>query len=319
MQDIKKYVLVDSKIFTEGSKINFTLFHPNKTKTQMTLILQKDTIISANDKIRLLEVESLYILEEQVSMYKKFVDVHLKVIAADINIPIEEKAKLFYKKASSVIEELFHNPQSLENSEACEGVVDSFISLVKDDNITVSSLMQLAAHDYCTHTHSINVSIYSIALGNYLRLSDKNIKKLATSSILHDLGKSTVDYEIINKNGKLTDEEFNIMKHHPGSGYDIAKAMGITDVDILSGIRHHHEKMDGNGYPDHLVKSEISLFARIIGLCDIFDALSTKRSYKDPMSTFESLILMKKDMSSHVDLDLLKNFIEMMREDYNKI
>jgi HD-GYP domain-containing protein (c-di-GMP phosphodiesterase class II) len=88
--------------------------------------------------------------------------------------------------------------------------------------------------------------------------------------------------------------------------------LGISDPRVLSGIRHHHEKMNGGGYPDNLKGDDISQFARIIGVCDVFDALSTKRSYKDPMSSFESLKLMKEIMSEHLDMDMVNAFIKML-------
>jgi HD-GYP domain-containing protein (c-di-GMP phosphodiesterase class II) len=137
------------------------------------------------------------------------------------------------------------------------------------------------------------------------------------AAVLHDLGKSKIDYEIINKNGKLSDEEFAHMKCHPAFGHEIALKLGIDDERILSGIRHHHEKIQGGGYPDNLKGEQISYFARIIGVCDVFDALSTKRSYKDPMSSFESLLLMKQQMSEHLDMDIVNAFIKMLHKQGN--
>jgi HD-GYP domain-containing protein (c-di-GMP phosphodiesterase class II) len=103
------------------------------------------------------------------------------------------------------------------------------------------------------------------------------------------------------------------MKKHPVYGHEIAITMGITDNRILTGIRHHHEKMYGGGYPDNLSGEAISQFARIIGICDVFDALTTKRSYKDPMSSFEALKLMKDTMKEHLDVEMINSFIRMLR------
>ena len=135
------------------------------------------------------------------------------------------------------------------------------------------------------------------------------------ASILHDLGKSCVDPNIINKNGKLTKSEFEEIKQHPVYGYDLALNMGITDKRILSGIRSHHEKLDGSGYPDGLKDQQIPLFARIIAVCDVFDALTTKRSYKDAMKSFEAIKLMKEQMSNHLDMKLVNALIQMFKTD----
>lgn len=178
--------------------------------------------------------------------------------------------------------------------------------------------MRITAHDYYTHTHSINVSVYTLSLGSYLGIEGNDLEVLGMAAILHDLGKSKVDYEIINKNGKLTDEEFAQMKHHPAFGHEIALKLNITDERVLTGIRHHHEKIEGGGYPDNLRGDQISQFARIIGVCDVFDALSTKRSYKDPMSSFESLLLMKQQMVGHLDMGMVDAFIRMLNKQGQK-
>lgn len=133
------------------------------------------------------------------------------------------------------------------------------------------------------------------------------------SALLHDLGKSRVDPKITNKKGRLTEDEFDEMKHHPLYGHTIALKIGIRDNRILDGIRHHHEKLDGSGYPDGLMGNSITLFARIIAVCDVFDALSTQRSYKERMSSYDTLLLMKKTMQHHLDMVLVDSFIKMQQ------
>lgn len=308
----KRYISIDTSLLSEDCELDFDVYSTDESKTHMSLFLQSHSVIQDEDRKRLAEVEKLYVDDADYDSYTNFADNYLKNIAANPNVAVEKKAKVLYSKAISVINNLFDDPK-LANVKECEKLVEGFITLVKDDNATVSSLMKIAAHDYYTHTHSINVSIYSLAFGHYLGLDDEMMHKLSMSSILHDLGKSKVSYQIINKNGKLTDEEFEIMKNHPADGYDIALSMGINDQDVLQGIRHHHEKMDGTGYPDGLKDTQISLFARIIGICDIFDALTTKRSYKPPLSTFEAISLMKERIGKHhIDLELLKKFIMML-------
>lgn len=310
----KKYKLIDKRLITEGSQIDFNLFLPNETKSAMSLFLQSDTAVDGNAKVKLREIEMLYVSEEEEAQYNAYVARHLQSIARNDEIPTEQKARLVYEKATEAIDSMFKNPESLENVKNVQPVVNNFIEIILHDSSAVESLMKITAHDYYTHTHSINVSIYTLSLGSFLGISGKDLEVLGMAAILHDLGKSRIDYEIINKNGKLTDEEFAQMKHHPAYGHEIALKLGITDERILTGIRHHHEKMCGGGYPDNLKRDQISQFARIIGTCDVFDALSTKRSYKDPMSSFESLLLMKQQMSEHLDMGMVDAFIRMLRK-----
>ncbi|MDO8453920.1 MAG: HD domain-containing protein, partial [Sulfurimonas sp.] len=165
-----------------------------------------------------------------------------------------------------------------------------------------------------THTHSLNVSVYALCLGAALGLKEEKLVPLGRAALLHDLGKSKINYEVINKNGVLSQEEFEEMKSHPSLGYDIAINIGINDKNILDGIRHHHEKLDGNGYPDNLKEHEIKLFPRIIGICDVFDALTTRRSYKEAIRSFNALQIMKLEMNAHLDMKILNVFIKMLHK-----
>lgn len=308
----KRYKSIDKRLITEGSSLDFNIFSSNDTKTAMSIFLQSDSAVDGNTKVKLREIEQLYIHEDEEALYNAYVEKHIQSIAKNIEISTEEKGRLVYERASEAIDSMFSNPESLENIKRTQPVVTSFIDLILNDNSAVESLMRITAHDYYTHTHSINVSIYTLSLGAFLGIQGEELEALGMSAILHDLGKSKIDYEIINKNGKLTDEEFESMKRHPALGHEIAIALGIEDERILSGIRHHHEKIEGGGYPDNLKGDQISKFARIIGTCDVFDALSTKRSYKDPMSTFTSLKLMKESMKSHLDMSMVNALISML-------
>jgi putative nucleotidyltransferase with HDIG domain len=312
MMKQKKYKRIDKRLITEGAQLDFNLFLTNETKTAMSLFLQSDTAVDGNTKVMLREIEAIYISEEEEIKYQAYVDKHLQSIAQNSDIPTEQKARLVYQKASEAIDLMFKNPESLENVKSAQPVVNNFIEIILNDNSAVESLMKITAHDYYTHTHSINVSIYTLSLGSFLGLKGKDLETLGMAAILHDLGKSKIDYEIINKNGKLSEDEFIQMKNHPTFGHEIALKLGIADERILTGIRHHHEKISGGGYPDNIKGEQISQFARIIGVCDVFDALSTKRSYKDPMSSFASLKLMKEQMEGHLDMDMVNSFIKML-------
>lgn len=310
----KKYKSANLQILTEGSYVDFDLYLTDETKTKMSVLIPKNSIIDGIMKVRLRELDKLYFDAEDSHLYDAYVENHLQSIAKNQNISLEQKARMVYEKASAAMDEMFKNPESLENVKTAQSIVGDCIHTVLNDNSTVESLMQVTAHDYYTHTHSINVSIYTLSLGAHLGISGNDLEVLGMAAILHDLGKSKVNYEIINKNGKLDDTEFGEMKTHPDQGHAIALKLGITDERILSGIRHHHERIEGGGYPDNLKGDEISQFARIIGVCDVFDALSTRRSYKDPMTSFESLSLMKKEFVGHLDMSIVNSFIKMLRK-----
>lgn len=305
------YKSIDKRFLTEGSRLDFSVYGSNPEKTMMYSFLLKGRLIDGSTKVHLLSAGSLFITEDEHEQYKLHVQKHLYTIANSPDIPFAEKIGIVYERASEAMDELFRNPDALGNMQKSQAIVDGFVSLSLQNEATLSSIMKIAAHDYYTHTHSINVSIYSLSMAKFLGFSDKDLNDMGMSSMLHDLGKSRVEWEIINKNGKLDEAEFEQMKKHPAAGYEIALEMGITDKRILSGIRSHHEKLDGSGYPDGLSGKEISEFARIIGVCDVFDALTTKRSYKAAMSSFEAIKIMKEKMSFHLDMKLVNTLIRM--------
>jgi HD-GYP domain-containing protein (c-di-GMP phosphodiesterase class II) len=310
----RRYKSIDKRVITEGEKLTFGIYVPNDEKTVMMLYLQRDTVVKGNDKVRIREVEKLYIDEEDSLVYEAYVQKHIQTIARAEDISLDDKAIIVYEKASTVIDEMFRNPESLEVAKNVKPVVDSIVDIILHDTKAVASLLKITAHDFYTHTHSINVSIYTLSLGAFLGMDAEELKTLGMAAVLHDIGKSKVNFDIINKNGKLTEVEFEEMKTHPAQGHTIALNLGITDERILSGIRHHHEKLVGGGYPDGISGDAISKFARIIGVCDVFDALTTKRSYKDPMTTFDSIKLMKEAMKGHLDFEMVNALIRMLHK-----
>lgn len=312
MSNKTRYIAIDKRIITEGETIDFSLFYPNEAKNGMNLLCQSGSVIDGDMKVTLRTIDKLYVEEHQFPDYQKYLDAHIQHIASRNDIPTEEKAAIVYEKATEVMDHMFQNPEALGNVQEIQPLVGGFIDIVLHDQNAVESLMQITAHDYYTHTHSINVSIYTISLGAFMGITGDELKTLGTAAVLHDIGKSKVDYNIINKNGRLDENEFEEMKRHPAEGHAIALKLGIQDQRILTGIRHHHERLDGGGYPDDLKGIRISKFARLIGVCDVFDALSTKRSYKAPMSSFEALKLMKQEFKGHLDMDMVNAFIKML-------
>ena len=305
------YVLADKRLLYVGDCINFNIFS-NYTPTTMSLILQSDTVIDQNKKQKLNQIENIYISEYDRNEYDNFIEDRLGNIVKDDSLSLDEKTDIIYNTSTELTNLLYENPDALENAQRSKNIVEPILHSVIYNNDTISSYIKIIEYDYYTHTHSLNVSIYAMCLGAELRLSEKELTALGKAALLHDLGKSKIDYDIVNKNGKLTDDEFNQMKKHPIFGYDIAINMGIENKNILDAIRHHHEKLSGFGYPDKLKGDEISMFARILGVCDVFDALTTRRSYKRAMSSFDALELMKNQMDTHLDMKLVNIFIRML-------
>ncbi len=165
--------------------------------------------------------------------------------------------------------------------------------------------------DNYTHQHSKNVTFYSLEIAKRVGLSQEKLEKLEFSAILHDVGKIGIPDSILRKPGKLTDEEFAYIKNHTVYGAEILSQIKYVDNDIISGALEHHEKLDGSGYPYGKKGEEIGLFGRIIAVADIFDALSSKRTYKEGWQISDVLKILKED-SQRGKLD--ERFVKVLEE-----
>jgi putative nucleotidyltransferase with HDIG domain len=164
------------------------------------------------------------------------------------------------------------------------------------------------AKDPYTRGHSERVSSYSMAISRHLGLNQEEVFRVHIAAILHDVGKLGVRESILNKPGGLSDEEFEVMRQHPSIGAQIMSPIRMLK-DIIPGIRNHHETWDGTGYPDHLSAEEIPMVARIIGVADTFDAMTTTRPYQQAMTLDYVLQKMQSMSGSRFDPVVVEAFI----------
>jgi putative two-component system response regulator len=195
-----------------------------------------------------------------------------------------------------------------------------FIQQVESvENVVFSLVKSIEARDFYTAGHSRRVAEISADLGRELGLPDKEVEILHKSSLLHDVGKIGVPDMILNKQGKLLEEEFNRIKEHPASGVDICGCLRLTEhsLDI---IRHHHEKLDGSGYPDGLKEDRISKFVRIVTVADIYDALTTDRPYRVSKSVSEAIAILRKEgAEGKLDMSVVTCMEKISQKQTNKV
>jgi HD-GYP domain-containing protein (c-di-GMP phosphodiesterase class II) len=148
-----------------------------------------------------------------------------------------------------------------------------------------------------------------VSLGRHLQLDDATCREAGLAGLLHDLGKAAMPQEIINKPDKLTDEEFTIIKTHPVRGHEMLIASGVDNERVLDVCRHHHERIDGKGYPDRLQPEQITLIARMSAVCDVYDAVTSNRPYKAGWDPAESITRMA-SWQGHFDPKVLQTFVK---------
>ncbi len=167
-------------------------------------------------------------------------------------------------------------------------ISDSFYHKMDSNFAIIECLNQIKGADEYTYSHSVNVSLYSMLIGKWLKLPESEIKLLLNAGILHDVGKTKVPMEILNKRGPLTQSEFDVIKKHSVYGFELVKDIPDINEKVKNAVLMHHEKENGTGYPYGMKSEGISYFAKIISIADVFDALTSERVYKSRLTPFDT-------------------------------
>jgi putative nucleotidyltransferase with HDIG domain len=190
---------------------------------------------------------------------------------------------------------------------------EQIVSCVKEDPGCVRALSGLADHDQYTYLHSVRVAAYSTAIAHEMGISDdESLKQIALGSIFHDVGKSSVSMDIINKRGPLLEHEWLAMRSHPTEGL---KKLGETQLSHVCReiVVHHHERLNGSGYPHGINKDSLLFEVQIASLADIFDALTSSRSYQNKRSRYEALDFIKhRLLGTEVSSDAFKALVSCL-------
>jgi HD-GYP domain-containing protein (c-di-GMP phosphodiesterase class II) len=175
--------------------------------------------------------------------------------------------------------------------------------------------MNITTHDYNTYVHSVNVGVLGVSLAKTVfGKSDRHdMHALGAGFFLHDLGKVYIDEAIINKPGKLTDDEMDEMRKHPGLGFKLLNETKQVNEENRLVVLQHHERANGMGYPQKMRGEEIHIYGRICSVADVFDALVSKRPYKKKLEPFEALKIMKEEMMAHFQKEIFDKFVLLFR------
>lgn len=203
--------------------------------------------------------------------------------------PVQEQFTQSYHALNEKTKEIFEHlsiGEQIELSDINKDLNDLLDIISKEGNV-VSLLQAVKTDDEYTYRHSMAVSMLSAMVAKWIGFDKELMHQISIAGLFHDIGKMKVPKEILNKPGKLTDREFDEMKKHTLYGYQLMKPQIWMNKNILEGVLSHHERLDGLGYPRGSVKDSIGMFPRIIAVCDVFDAMTSKRVYKEKISPFE--------------------------------
>ncbi len=256
-------------------------------------------------------VNRLFISRDDRQKYFEYLESNFQNIMSDEKIPSIERAQIVHNAAANMVKDVFENPKT-GNIERAKRFAYNMVDYVLKDGRASFSLLKIAKHEYYTYAHSVNVAAIGTLFAKNLGLSENVLRPFCTGTLLHDLGKIKISPTILNKNGRLTEEEFGEIKKHPESGVKILKEMGSGFKDEYIIMLQHHENCDGTGYPYGLKKDEIHSAGRIARIVDIYDALTTKRAYAYAQTPYDAVRVIKDRMLDAVDHVLFKQFIRFL-------
>ena len=194
-----------------------------------------------------------------------------------------------------------------------DNVVDQLVSSLSTEGRSMVNISDLKSYDEYTYHHSLSVSVVSIAIAQYVGFTGKRLTQIGKCAMMHDIGKMQIPLQIINKPSKLDDDEFKEIMSHPSKGAMYLEQREIGDEELWAGVKYHHEKYDGTGYPDGLSGDDIPLMSRIISVADVYDALTSIRPYRRPMQPADALEYVMGGASNMFDFDIVTAFLEKIQ------
>jgi putative nucleotidyltransferase with HDIG domain len=209
------------------------------------------------------------------------------------------------------IQFIYSNTESKELADATNNIASNLMNAINSTDAIAVDISALKTSDEYTFKHSVDVATMSMILAKQQGLSQKQIYEIGIAGLLHDIGKTKISLDILNKPARLTDEEFAVMKQHPVFGYRMIKDRDEFSNEICMAVLQHHEKMNSKGYPVGFPSDKITQYARILTIADIYDALVTERPYKSAFSQREAVEMIM-SMTGELDLTAMKSFLESM-------
>lgn len=269
------------------------------------------------DTARGLDVSAPVILEAQTTQYTEILQwqtaAQLPKTEQPVSLELElDRARKLQDKVKHAVISMFDDARMGRALPIAE-----MIPLVDEISLSVSrnpgallSLARLKTKDDYTYLHWVAVCALMIALGKQMGVQGSELKSLGMAGLLHDVGKMGIPDQVLNKPGRLTDEEFIVVKSHSVKGWEMLSKCPHVEAVALDVCLHHHERVDGTGYPDRLSGDALSLYARMGAVCDVYDAITSNRCYKAGWAPAEALRKMAEWQDGHFDESVFRAFVK---------
>lgn len=229
---------------------------------------------------------------------------------------IKEKFEEMHTSIKKSFDELSRNNTNDEVKKELEKTVEQIKNSLSVNVELLNEILDVKEVDEYLYNHSLNVAVIANLIGRWVGLNKEDLDILVLAGLVHDIGKLRVNQQVLQKPGKLTDEEFLEMKKHPAYSHKMLVEMGYTNNKMLKAVTLHHEKVDGTGYPLGINGERIPIHAKILAVADIFDAMTSNRVYKERVSPFKVLEMFQNQTFGKLDYNIVITFIKKFTEYY---
>lgn len=302
----KEYLVAEDRV------LDFNIYTVRSSDNTPVLLAGKDSgITNLKETLRRKQLGQLFVDKKDYKLFQLFMEDSISAMIDDTAIPLQKKSEVIYTCAKEIMVDVFDNPRSGKNLQRAKNISDNIIRFALTSYESIPSILRLGSRDYYTFSHCVNVSVFFVGLWMMIgNGSEQDLQECAMGCLLHDVGKSEIDNRILNKRGKLTDAEFEVMKGHPQLGYNLMK--GNVPERSLEVILHHHERANGRGYPHGLREDKIGDCVKVATIADVYDALTTERPYANARTPFKALMLMKEEMVGHFEHKKFTEFVTFL-------
>ena len=317
----KKHIsmgILDDSLFFEYDLYS----QPNAAMNELRELLVKTAITRIEFSPEITEQELLEFIvelkkgerggEQLIQMIDERGMLGVKIICEELEEEEEIKdPREIYSRAIEVVKDMFQDIRmgKIPSKTNADGMVTEMIEMTISQPHALFALTMIKDYDNYTFTHSVNVSVLALAVGRACNVPQKGLHLLGLGGLLHDVGKLRVDVGIINKPGRLSNEEFEQIKQHPKSGADIVRQMeGITQ-EVIDIVNYHHLRFDRTGYPNDNLNRKLSPLVDMATIADTYDAMTTLRSYQRPISPKQAISQMQEMAGTILNPQYLDKFI----------
>lgn len=262
-------------------------------------------------ELRKMKITGIYIREGEEDP-EEAIEIAPEVVEVIHKLEKEDKAKVrlsesVKERVATGVQFLYTDTGNKEFTNTANDIARNLMKAIEENDAVAMNIDALKVSDEYTFKHSVDVATMAMIVAKQMKMDEKDVCGIGVAGLLHDVGKSMIPDEILNKPARLTEEEFEIMKQHSVYSYRILKEKGELSDEILMGVLQHHEKINGKGYPMKVSGEQICSYAKILSVVDIYDALVTERPYKKAFSQRDAMEMIM-SMTEELDINAMKSF-----------